>query len=124
MLDNSNGLLCLENESVGEQWVGLAKIRKIRYSESVKKAAISVTEASRNFAECVNRARYQNTSFLLLKNGKPVARLVPENEKVCTGQDLVEALEQTSLSAEEARAWHKDLTAARKKLNQPDDKWR
>lgn len=38
---------------------------------------ISVTEASRNFAECVNRVRYQGASFLLQKNGAPVARLVP-----------------------------------------------
>lgn len=36
-----------------------------------------MTEASRNFAECVNRVRYQGASFLLQKNGTPVARLVP-----------------------------------------------
>lgn len=36
-----------------------------------------MTEASRNFAECINRVRYQGLSFLLVKNGKPVARLVP-----------------------------------------------
>jgi prevent-host-death family protein len=90
----------------------------------MKKTRISVTEASRNFAECVNRARYQNTSFVLLKNGKPVARLVPEQDKVCTGGQLVETLQKAELSSEEARAWHKDLTAARKKLNQPADKWR
>ena len=49
----------------------------------MKKKSISVTEASRNFAECVNRAHYQNVTFVLLKNGEPVARLVPDNEKVC-----------------------------------------
>ena len=47
----------------------------------MKKTVISVTEAARNFADCVNRVRYQNVTFVLLKNGTPVARLVPEREK-------------------------------------------
>ena len=89
----------------------------------MKKTAITVTKAARNFADCVNRAHYQNTSFVLLKNGRPVARLVPENSKVCTGRDLAEAMANAGLSAEEARAWHKDLVAARKRLKLPKDKW-
>jgi antitoxin (DNA-binding transcriptional repressor) of toxin-antitoxin stability system len=40
--------------------------------------SISVTEASRNFADCVNRARYQGTTFVLHKSGVAVARIVPE----------------------------------------------
>ncbi|HUA93389.1 MAG TPA: type II toxin-antitoxin system prevent-host-death family antitoxin [Terracidiphilus sp.] len=44
----------------------------------MRTVSISVTEASRNFADCVNRARYQGTTFILEKNGVPVARLVPE----------------------------------------------
>jgi prevent-host-death family protein len=43
----------------------------------MREQAISVTEAARNFADCVNRARYQGMSFVLHKNGVPVARLVP-----------------------------------------------
>jgi antitoxin (DNA-binding transcriptional repressor) of toxin-antitoxin stability system len=89
----------------------------------VKETTISVTEAARNFADCVNRARYLNVSFVLLKNGKPVARLTPENEKVCTGRDLAEAISKVTLSESEARAWHKDLSAARQKLSLPGDKW-
>ena len=54
----------------------------------MKMTTISVTEAARNFADCVNRAHYQNVTFVLLKNGSPVARLVPDGEKVCTGRDL------------------------------------
>jgi antitoxin (DNA-binding transcriptional repressor) of toxin-antitoxin stability system len=84
---------------------------------------ITVTEAARNFADCINRAHYQNTSFVLLKNGKPVARLIPENEKVCTGADLAAALEKIGLAPDEARAWHKDLSAARRKLIVPRNKW-
>jgi antitoxin (DNA-binding transcriptional repressor) of toxin-antitoxin stability system len=60
-------------------------------------------------------------SFVLLKNGKPVARIVPEKQ-VCLGKDLAEALAKTSLSDEEARAWHKDLVEARRSLQAPADK--
>ena len=35
----------------------------------MRKTTISVTEAARNFADCVNRAHYQNVTFVLLKNG-------------------------------------------------------
>ncbi|HEX4029098.1 MAG TPA: type II toxin-antitoxin system Phd/YefM family antitoxin [Terracidiphilus sp.] len=43
----------------------------------MRSVSISVTEASRNFADCVDRARYQGTAFLLHKNGVAVARIVP-----------------------------------------------
>ena len=90
----------------------------------MRKTTISVTDASRNFAECVNRAHYQNVTFVLLRNGSPVARIVPDNEKVCTGRDLAKVLEKIELPAEEAAAWHQDLKAARKPLKALADKWR
>jgi len=90
----------------------------------MKKTSITVTEASRNFADCVNRAHYQNVAFVLLKNGEPFARLLPDNEKVCIGRDLAEALAKTNFPANEATAWHRDLEAARKALKAPADKWR
>jgi antitoxin (DNA-binding transcriptional repressor) of toxin-antitoxin stability system len=89
----------------------------------MRKLAISVTEAARNFADCVNRARYQNVTFVLLKNGVPVARLIPDSEKLCTGRDLAEALAQAELTPEEASAWHHDLQTAHKTLKTPADKW-
>lgn len=90
----------------------------------MKKTVISVTEAARNFADCVNRAHYQNITFVLLRNGSPVARLVPDDEKVCVGRELAEALAKTQLPEDEARAWHRDLQAARKTLKAPADRWR
>ena len=66
------------------------------------KKVITVTEAARNFADCVNRARYQNVTFVLLKSGTPVARLVPDSEKVCTGEELASAIRGVKLPAEEA----------------------
>jgi prevent-host-death family protein len=90
----------------------------------MKKKVISVTEAARKFADCVNRVRYQNVSFVLLKNGTPVARLVPEGKKGCTGPELAEALRKVDLSESEARAWHRDLVAARKAVKPPRNRWR
>ncbi len=89
----------------------------------MKEMAISVTEAARNFADCVSRAHYQNTTFILLKNGKPFARLTPDNEKCCTGRELAEALAKTDLSPEEARLWHRDIATGRKTLKAPANKW-
>ena len=90
----------------------------------MKTTAISVTEAARNFADCVNRAHYQNVTFVLLRNGSPVARLVPDDEKVCTGRDLASVLSQIQLPEDDARAWRRDLQAARRTLKAPGDKWR
>jgi antitoxin (DNA-binding transcriptional repressor) of toxin-antitoxin stability system len=90
----------------------------------VRKTSITVTEAARNFADCVNRAHYQNMTFVLLKNGEPFARLVPDNEKACAGRDLADALAQTSLPENEAKAWRRDLRTARRKLKAPANKWR
>jgi antitoxin (DNA-binding transcriptional repressor) of toxin-antitoxin stability system len=85
---------------------------------------MSVTEAARNFSDCISRVRYQNAIFVLLKNGSPVARLAPENEKICTGRHLAEALAKVKLPDEEAEMWHKDLQAGRKSLTAPPAKWR
>jgi len=72
-----------------------------------------VTEAARKFADCVNRAHYQSVTFVLLRNGSPVARLVPEEEKVCFGGDLTLVLGEAPLPDGEARAWRGDLEAAK-----------
>jgi len=47
-----------------------------------------------------------------------------EKEKVCTGLELAKALAKVRLSENEAKAWRRDLRAARKMLKAPADKWR
>jgi prevent-host-death family protein len=89
----------------------------------MRKTSISVTDAARNFADCVNRVRYQNVTFVLFKNGTPVARIVPPESKTCTGRELAEALREVKLSTENAKAWYRDLQKARKILKAPEDKW-
>jgi len=54
----------------------------------MREKSISVTEASRNFADCVNRAHYQGMTFILHKNGVPVAKIVPVEPWPATGQKL------------------------------------
>ena len=90
----------------------------------MKEEAISVTDAARNFADCVNRAYYQRVTFILTKNGLPVARLIPDDAKRSTGAELAKALAKVDLSEEEAKTWYNDLQAARKSLRPPRNKWR
>ena len=85
--------------------------------------AITVTEAARNFADCVNRAHYQGMTFILHKNGVPVARIVPEAHKASTGRSIAEALANVRLTDEEFAAWRHDLEEGRKILLPPEDKW-
>jgi antitoxin (DNA-binding transcriptional repressor) of toxin-antitoxin stability system len=90
----------------------------------MKEETISVTEAARNFAECVNRAHYQDVTFILLKNGEPMARIIPDGKKRHTGAELARALSEVRLSKENAAAWRRDLQRGRKLLKPPVDRWR
>jgi len=90
--------------------------------------SISVTQASRNFADCVNRVHYQGASFILLKNGNPVARIVPAARKPTRGEELAaalrEAVENVHLTEEEATLWLHDLEVVRGSMSQPVMPWR
>lgn len=90
----------------------------------MRSIGITVTKAARSFADCINRVHYQNVTFVLLKNGTPVAQLVPNKEKVCFGRDLAEILSTTRLSDSESKAWRRDLQASRKTLKGPKDRWK
>jgi len=85
----------------------------------MSETVITVSEAARNLADCANRAHYQNETFVLVKNGVPLARLVPAGHRVCRGSDLAQALASADLSDEEARALNRGLEAAGKGLAPP-----
>ena len=89
--------------------------------------AISVTEASRNFAECVSRARYQGTSFLLLKAGEPVARIIPAQSRPTHGAELADALRKAlaavHVGEKEATSWLHDLEQSRAASPQQVTPW-
>lgn len=89
---------------------------------------ISVTEASRNFAECVNRARYQGASFILHKGGKVVARIVPESQKPALGPEVAAVLRKEVADVHpgeaEATSWLHDLEQARSAWTPQGKPWR
>lgn len=90
--------------------------------------SISVTEASRNFSDCVNRARYQGARFVLLKAGEPVARIEPAATEPRKGAELAAALKQAveglHVGVEEATSWLHDLEQARGSLQTQVRPWR
>ena len=89
----------------------------------MKESTITVHEAARHFADCVERSRSENTTFVLVKDGEPVARLVPENGRHCTGRDLAAVVNRTALPVAEAALWHGELRESRETLRSPEDKW-
>ncbi len=85
----------------------------------MKELTISVTVAARRFADCINRVRYQGTSFILHKNGVPVARIVPVGSIPGTDLEqlaaaLREAREEVDLEQEEAAAMSREVEEPRK----------
>ncbi len=89
----------------------------------MKDIVLSVTDAARNFADCVNRAHYQRQTFVLLKNGVPFARITPAG-KTCSGPELARILASVDLSPSEAKEWQMDLKAGRAGLTPPVDRWK
>jgi prevent-host-death family protein len=87
--------------------------------------AISVTEAARNFADVVNRAYYRHETTTLLKNGKPVARIVPAGPSMRTGKEIAAEMTSTRprLGVEEAEAFETDLLEARAEMPMPTSRW-
>ncbi len=87
---------------------------------------LTVTAAARNFAEVVNRAYYRQETTTLLKNGKPVARVVPVASALKTGKEIaarMAAAGRPRLTVKEAESFEADLRAARKKVPQPVSPW-
>ena len=76
----------------------------------MRELSISVTQAARKFADCINRVRYQGATFVLEKNGVPVARIVPVGST--GGSDL----ERLAVSLREARIEAKENEAAVEQL--------
>jgi len=94
----------------------------------MKPVPISVTEASRNFSDCINRARYKGTSFILQKGGVPVARIEPAETQPRKGSELAAALKQAvegvHVGVDGATSWLHDLEQARGSLQPQVRPWR
>jgi prevent-host-death family protein len=84
---------------------------------------ISVTEASRHFSDLVNRAYYGGESALLIKGGRPVAKIVPARQ-ARTGRDLAARWPNLPhLDAAGLEAFAEDVDAARRALLPVKSKW-
>jgi len=78
---------------------------------------MTLTEAGKTFAAVVARVQARQETTLLLKKGKPVARIVPVGSKAKTGRKLAVAWPKLRhLSVKEATALEADLIASRQKL--------
>ena len=85
--------------------------------------AMTVTEAARHFSELIGRVRYRGESALLLKGGKPVAKVVPADAPR-TGRDLAKAWSGLPhLSRAEAGVLGRDIEDARRAVPAPVTKW-
>ena len=87
-------------------------------------STLTVTEAARNFSDVINRTFYRNETTVLLKGGKPVARIVPVSSPTVTAGELA-ALWPTlpHLDSSDADAFANELESATHPLPAPRDPW-
>lgn len=85
----------------------------------------SVTRAARHFADFVNRAYYRRETTTLLKNGKPVARIVPMPPMLKSGSEIGLRLagERPRLTVNEAEEFDADLRESREVMALPVSRW-
>jgi len=60
---------------------------------------VQATEAARRFSDLVNRVRYGGESFVIVRNGEEVCKLVPTETKVSL-KDLVEIVQAHKVDSE------------------------
>lgn len=77
---------------------------------------MTVTEAARNFSRIIRRAE-RRVSTLLVKNGKPIARVIPVESNPQTTHSFAAAWpKMRHLTPAEAESFAEDLEADRKSL--------
>lgn len=85
---------------------------------------VSVTEASRHFADLVNRTYYRGESTMLVRSGEPVARVVPVGGASLLGRDWIGRWKSMPrLDSDDAEAFAATLQASRAKLELPEVGW-
>ena len=84
---------------------------------------MTVTEVARNFSEFISRVHYRGESALLLKGGKPVAKVMPARAP-STGRHLAAVWSRLPhLSMKEAEAFRRDIEDSRHRLPPLVSKW-
>ena len=83
---------------------------------------IQATELARKLGDVLSRVRYRRDSFVIKRNGKPVARVVPV-EPDADEATLGEALAAWCDGASSDRAFADDLDAINASDKPPTDRW-
>ena len=78
---------------------------------------LSATEAARHFSEVLDRVEHQGASFTVVRNGKPVARLLPAASS--NGADVLKYLKAHRPDPD----WVEDLRAVRSRLFVEERDW-
>ena len=85
---------------------------------------VTVTEASRHFADLVNRTYYRGESTILLRSGEPVAKIVPVGGASLLGRDwLGKWASMPHLDREDADQFASELDESRSELKPPEIRW-
>ena len=109
-----------------------SKLKKVKNPYASKKKAVGINLSPQvvdYFKELASEMGlpYQRLIDLYLldcaKRRKKISlkSVAPENEKVCAGRDLAEALSKAGLLEKEARVWRRDLRTARRRLKAPSN---
>lgn len=87
-------------------------------------STLTVTEAARSFSDVISRTFYRRETTVLLKGGKPVARIVPVAAPTINARELA-ALWATlpHLDPMEADSFAQELESAAQTLPVPRDPW-
>jgi len=76
---------------------------------------ITATELARNLSDILNRARYKGESFVIERNGEPIATVEPPPKRGMTLRDLVQFMREHPPDDRFAD----DLEAVHAEMNQP-----
>ena len=79
--------------------------------------AISAVDAAKDFPRLIERLENHHESAVIVRDGHPVARLVPWKQPAAGGEELADRWAQHDrLPPEEAEAFARDLESARTSL--------
>jgi len=85
---------------------------------------MTVTEASRHFADLVNRTYYKGESTVLFRSGEPVAMVVPLAGANVTGRDWLRKWNaMPHLGSKDADEFATEIEGARDNLADPVSPW-
>jgi prevent-host-death family protein len=77
---------------------------------------ITATELARNLSDVLNRARYKGETFIVERNGEPVAKIEPTGKPGITLEELADLLRGLPLLDDK---FANDLDTARSILRDP-----